>query len=335
MKVSMVMAVYNGEEYLGEAINSILAQTYQELEIIIVNDCSTDSTAKILEEINDVRVKIIHLATNKGAANALNVGIEQAGGDWIAIHDADDISLPYRIEEQVAYLQGKQKVVAVGSFIECIAGNNISEAMFAYMKNVERYKNSIITWQQYREDLLKGCPHTHGSLLISKEALLRAGKYDPKYKIAYDYDMLMRVSGIGHIENVPKVLYKYRLSSNSLSNKDIQDTSREFLSVATTYIQYYRFNHKKNNTNVIVYGSLKGCEAFKELMLREKNFIVHETISDYKVDKIKRAIIDYKKGKVDAFIILDNAPEENNMIKLLSEKGLKLNKNYFTLWSFI
>ena len=81
-------------------------QTYTDLELIIVNDASTDKTGEILERVTDERVTVIHLAENRGAAAALNLGIEQAKGDWIAIHDADDISYPNRIERQMRYLQG-------------------------------------------------------------------------------------------------------------------------------------------------------------------------------------------------------------------------------------
>ena len=117
MDVSVVMAVHNGQEYLREAVESVLLQTYTDLELIIVNDASTDKTGEILERINDERVKVIHLAENRGAAAALNLGIEQAKGDWIAIHDADDISYPHRIERQMRYLQDRPGTVAVGSFI--------------------------------------------------------------------------------------------------------------------------------------------------------------------------------------------------------------------------
>jgi glycosyltransferase involved in cell wall biosynthesis len=84
MKVSLVMGVYNGERFLNETLDSILAQTYSNLEIIIVDDGSTDSTAEILNSIKDERLRIIHLDKNRGVANALNVAISQAKGDWIS-----------------------------------------------------------------------------------------------------------------------------------------------------------------------------------------------------------------------------------------------------------
>ena len=333
MKVSLVMSVYNGEEYLQETIDSILAQKYPDLEIIIVNNGSTDSTAKILNEINDERVKIIHLYMNQGVANGLNTAISHAEGDWIAIHDADDISLPNRIEEQVAYIQANPHVVAVGSFIQCIAGNNISHSKIEHMKNLQRYKNSIITWEQIKTDLFKGCPITHGSLLMSKEAYLKAGRYNTQYKIASDYDLFTHLSAIGPIENIPKVLYKYRISSNSLSNSNVFETSNEFLLASTKYIRNYCFSQKENAPSIIVFGSKKGCETFKELMYTENNFNVHKMMFRYRKEELAKAYIDYKEGKFDAFVILTSASEDKNLLKFLKEKGLKQNSDFFTLWS--
>ncbi|MEH6954787.1 glycosyltransferase family 2 protein [Neobacillus drentensis] len=333
MKVALVMAVYNGEEYLQETLNSILSQTYQPLEIILVNDGSTDSTTEILNAITDQRVKIIHLEVNKGVANGLNVGISQTEAEWIAIHDADDLSLPQRIEEQVNYLKANPDVVAVGSFIQCIAGGNLSDGQKAHMLSNERYKNSILSWEKIREELFKGCPITHGSLLMSKDAFLQAGRYDPQYKIASDYEFFTRLAAVGPVEIVPKVLYKYRISPNSLSNSNVLETSKEFLLSSTKFIRKHCFTGKKGEPVVVVHGTKAGCIAFTKIM--QKEGIFHPRINLFLNGRkdMRKSYELYKLGKIDAFIILSNAPVENQLINYLSDKGLKLNKDYFTLWS--
>lgn len=332
MKVSLVMGVFNGEKYLKETLESILAQTYKDLEIIVVDDGSTDSTSNMLKEIKDERVKVIHLEVNQGVANALNIGIAQANGHYIAIHDADDISLPSRIEEQIAYLSANPHVIAVGSFIECIADKDTSADKYVHMKNLERYKNSIITWEQIKEELFKGSPITHGSLVMTKEAYLKAGKYDSQYKIASDYDFYTRLANVGPIQNVPKVLYKYRISDHSLSNSNVKDTSDEFIVASTRYIKNYCFPYKKEKPSVVVYGTKEGTSVFKNLMLSNQILRVQETMFRYENEKIKNL---YKAGNIDAFIILANAPEEDRFIRFLRGKGLKLNRDYFTLWSAV
>lgn len=333
MSVSIVMAVYNGEAYLKETLKGILAQIHPELEIVIVNDGSNDSTSKILNKIKDERVKVIHLERNQGVANALNFGISQAKGKWIAIHDADDISLPHRIEEQVAYIQANPHVIAVGSFIECIEGKDIPPARVLEMKKLEAYKNSIVTWEKIKDDLLKGCPITHGSLLMTIEAYHKAGGYDPQYRIASDYDFFTRLAAVGPIENIPKVLYKYRISFNSLSNSNVLETSKEFLLAATRYIRNSHFAHKKDKPSVIVYGTKEGVQAFDTLMISQGDLNVVSALFRYQQATMVEAYNAYRSKKIDAFIILANAPEENRLITFLSLRGLKVNKDFYTLWS--
>ncbi|UJF31540.1 glycosyltransferase family 2 protein [Paenibacillus hexagrammi] len=123
MKVSVITAVFNGEAYIQEAIDSILGQTYTDLEYIIVNDGSTDKTREILDRIQDPRVKVIHLPENQGAARCMNLAASHATGEWIAVQDADDISLPRRLELQVEHIRKNPKLVLVGSKIDCISGD--------------------------------------------------------------------------------------------------------------------------------------------------------------------------------------------------------------------
>jgi glycosyltransferase involved in cell wall biosynthesis len=327
------MAIYNGEKYLQETIDSILSQTYQPLEIIFVNDGSTDSTSKILDALTDQRVKIIHLEVNKGVANGLNVGISQTEAEWIAIHDADDLSLPQRLEEQVNYIKANPYVVAVGSFIKCIAGGELSDGQRAHMVSNERYKNSILSWEQIKEELFKGCPITHGSLLMSRDAFLQAGRYDPQYKIASDYEFFTRIAAIGPVEIVPKVLYKYRISPNSLSNSNVFETSKEFLISSTKFIRKNCFSKKKREPIVVVHGTKAGCIAFAKIMQEEGIFHTRINLMLNGIKDMKKSYGLYKQGKIDAFIILSNAPAGMSFINYLSDKGLKLNKGYFTLWS--
>lgn len=332
--VSLVMAVYNGGAHLNETLDGMMSQTYSDLEIIIVNDGSTDSTQRLLNSIKDKRVKVITLEKNSGAANALNIGIEQSRGEWIAIHDADDISLPNRIKEQIAYLSDHSKLVAAGSFIECFTDKDIN-VMNLSISNLQNYKNSIKTSDQVKAELFKGCPITHGSLVMSKEAFLYTGRYNPKYKIAYDYDLYMRLSAIGPIGNTPKILYRYRISSDSLSNLDVIETSNEFLMVAAKYIAKYCFEYKYKKPSVIVFGSVEGCKNFEEVMKAEKNLAVYGSVSGYNPREVLRAYYQYRKGLVDAFIVLPNAPRAEQLIRFLKGKGLAINKNYFRLWSAV
>src|SRR5690606_2460390 len=124
-------------------------------------------TKQILSRISDKRIQTIHLTAKKGAAFALNLGIEQAKGQWIAIHDADDLSYPRRIETQVNYLWKHPDVVAAGSFIKCIRGkgNCIPEINLSGLENLINRKQ---TSEDIKSELYRTCPLTHGSMLFSR-----------------------------------------------------------------------------------------------------------------------------------------------------------------------
>ena len=116
-KISVVMPVYNGEKYLREAIESILDQTYQDFEFIMVNDASTDGSGSILSEFAnlDQRIRILTNESNLGIAGATNRGIAQARGEYIALMDQDDISLPERFEKQVEFLSNHPDISVLGT----------------------------------------------------------------------------------------------------------------------------------------------------------------------------------------------------------------------------
>lgn len=167
MLVSVVTAVYNGEEYLRECIESILDQTYTEFEYIIVNDGSTDRTKEILDAIQDTKVRVIHLERNHGAAFCLNQGINQAEGKWIAVQDADDISTPTRLEEQVNYLKDHPQAIGVGSFVKGIAGKELVSENSLYAH--EFYFNKVMSKEEVYTSRFLTCYVCHGSVMFLKK----------------------------------------------------------------------------------------------------------------------------------------------------------------------
>ncbi|QXM05394.1 GT-D fold domain-containing glycosyltransferase [Crassaminicella indica] len=329
MLVSMVMAVHNGEIYLKEALDSMLSQTYKNIEIIIVNDGSTDTTKDILDQITDNRVRVIHLKDNRGAANALNIGIKEANGSWIAIQDADDNSYPTRIEEQVKYVLEHPLLVGVGSFIECISGrDNISEYN---LKSIAQKRNFFRSREEIRKNIYYGCPLTHSSVMFSKDSFFDVGGYNTDFKIVYDYDLWLRLLEKGEIENVPKVLVQYRMHNESLSNKNARETLKE-IQIASSRAIYRLFRRNKNYMpKVMVIGSKKGCENYKEYIAPNSGLKVEAFIHErWQVPYISRCL---KEGKIDAIIVLDGRGKDKIMDDL-KRRGLKLNTNVFCLYNF-
>ncbi|MDN3017851.1 glycosyltransferase family 2 protein [Paenibacillus sp. BSR1-1] len=327
MLVSMVMAVHNGEKFLQEAIHHALAQTYTEMEFIIVNDGSSDRTKQILDEIQDQRVKVIHLDQNGGAANALNLGIKEASGQWIAIQDADDNSYPTRIEEQVKFIKENPHLVGVATFVRCISGDD-DVPDYVY----EEYtlsRNYHVSKKEIRKIIFWGCPLTHSSVMFSKSAFAEVGGYDPGYKIAYDYDLWLKLLELGDLEKVPKVLLDYRIQKNSLSHKNGFETIHEIQVAASKAVYRMKSKQKQHSPKVMVIGELGSCENYIQKVAPLSGLEVTGII-DKNSSNLSSAIRKIRNGKIDAIIILDN-DNTTKIIRSFGSRYLKYNKDYYIL----
>lgn len=209
-KVSVILPVYNCEAFIHQSIRSILDQTYQELEFIIIDDCSTDNTLAIIKRIQDDRIKLILKTKNTGYVESLNTGIAEAKGEYIARMDADDISLPERIEKQVVFLDNHKDVAVVATKINLI---DYKENQMGDWKN-DKLTNTAADIIDY---LPKGNCICHPSIMAKKE-VLEYYKYDTNQYGSEDWDLWLRLTAEGYrIEKLPEVLLYYRTSPTSVS----------------------------------------------------------------------------------------------------------------------
>jgi len=212
-QITVLMPVYNGEKYLEEAVESILAQTFEDFEFLIFDDGSTDGTLDILERYPDKRIQLIKNQGNLGIAANLNRGIVQARGKYIARMDADDISLPRRFEEQFKFMEANPGIVVCGTWIEFIG------------RTVTWVENNILKNSSDSEEIrcrfLFNCVLTHPSVIMRKDVLHQEGYlYDEKVNRAEDYDMWVRISKKYNLSNLETVLLKYRVHEESISRSD-------------------------------------------------------------------------------------------------------------------
>ena len=187
------MAVYNGEEFLTDAINSILSQTFADFEFIIVNDGSTDATKEILEQYKDPRIRVLD-QSNQGCASARNRAIAQANGQYIAIMDADDVSLPNRLEKTVACIDEHPEVVLVGS--ACIIRSDDTGSETVLRPPTED--------DTLRRSLLRSAPFVDPTNLIRKDAFEKAGGY--KIDHGFDYELYSRLAKLGKLAAIQEPL---------------------------------------------------------------------------------------------------------------------------------
>jgi glycosyltransferase EpsE len=210
MKLSVIMPVYNGMPYVSKAIESILNQTFRDFEFIIIDDGSTDGTADVLHQFyeKDPRIKIFTFNENKGRGYCLAYGVSVAKGELIARMDADDISLPYRFEKQIKYLD-ENYLDIIGSWVKEIDETGNFKRLIKMPVNHDEIVKAI--WS---------CPFIHPTILAKRESLLKAGNYDPKLRNHQDYELWFRCVMDGlRMGNVPEYLLELRKSSNSLKEK--------------------------------------------------------------------------------------------------------------------
>jgi glycosyltransferase involved in cell wall biosynthesis len=329
MKLSVVMTVYNGEDYLTEAIESILKQTYKEFEFIIVNDGSVDRTREILDHLDDNRVRVFHLEKNFGMTYCLNFGIQQAKGTWIVRQDADDISLPQRLEEQLKYIQAYSDAVAVGTLIKSIPGKMpISE----HLLQSYEWSNRLLTREEIRRFRFIAPPVVHGSLTFSKQLFHELGGYNERYKIAQDFDLIIRLLEVGPIDKVPKVLYHYRVDPRSLSRKNETETCDESMRVASDHIRDMIRKKAKTEPIFALIGPKKGCQYFSSRICSENRLMVCKFIYTEEAEPPASGYELFQSGKIDGIMIL-SGPGSETALHYLQERGMELNRNLFSLWN--
>ena len=205
-RVSVLMPVYNGERYLREAVESILNQTFTDFEFIVINDGSTDGSADLLRAYDDPRLRLIEQA-NVGLTRSLNRGIALARGEYIARMDADDISLPTRLQMQIEFLGNHPTVGLVGTSVIHfdVDGKMIMEKLL--LTESARIKEALLSANQL----------CHGSVMFRRECLEKVGGYREEFKHVEDYDLWLRIAEHYEVANLATLLYKWRFTADGIS----------------------------------------------------------------------------------------------------------------------
>jgi glycosyltransferase involved in cell wall biosynthesis len=208
--VSVVMPVFNGAEFLDEAVRSILDQTFRDFEFIIVDDGSTDDTPRILRKYAEADDRVrVHRQENRGVVAALNQACRLAQGRFIARMDADDVSLPRRFEKQIEFLKTHPKVGVLGTWASKIDKQGSVIATWCLPANP-----TVLKWNHF----FRVCV-IHPTVLMRREILEKLNFYRPDAVYAEDWDLWLRASAITEFGNTPEILFKYRISGKNTSKR--------------------------------------------------------------------------------------------------------------------
>jgi len=242
-KISVLMPAYNAEKYIAEAIESILNQTLKDFEFIIVDDCSTDGTLKIIEKYasKDSRIKIIHNTTNLYISKAINAAIEIAKAEIMARMDADDIAMPTRLEKQYKLLMNNPDVAVTGANMQIIDEEGREVCIRKYFANDK----------DLREKIFRYSPFAHPVVMYRRNVVREFGCYTPAFSPSEDVNLWFRIGTKYKFANVPEVLLRYRFFSDSSSNKKIHQVE-----IKTLKMRWYAWRHQgyKPNFFDIIYN---------------------------------------------------------------------------------
>ena len=221
------MPAYNAGLYLDEAVTSILNQTFQDFELIIVDDGSVDATASILHgyEKSDARLRVYH-QENRGMIAALNRACRLSRGRYIARMDADDISLPRRFEAQMEYIRRHPQIGILGTWIYNVDEKGSVKGAWCLPTDPK-----LLKWTNFF-----GVPVPHPTVLMRRDVLERIHFYRSDAAHAEDVDLWFRASAITDFGNVPEVLYKYRVWSGSTHQRGLQMRSDRHVQRLASYI---------------------------------------------------------------------------------------------------
>jgi glycosyltransferase involved in cell wall biosynthesis len=224
-KVSVVIPCYNSSDTLQTSVQSISNQSYESIEIIAVDDGSTDATLSLLKGIaaGEQRLRIFP-REHQGIVSALNAGVAECSGLYIARMDADDIAHPVRFEKQVQFLDQNPDIGVVGSLVEAFPTKNVGEGFKHYLS----WMNGLVTHDQIVREIFVESPLAHPSVMIRKKWLDHVGGYED-VEWAEDYDLWMRLYLAGaKFGKVPEVLLSWRERSDRLTWTDDRYSKENF-----------------------------------------------------------------------------------------------------------
>lgn len=231
-RISVIMPVYNASAYLAESIESILNQTFKNFELIILNDCSTDNSKDIIEHFlsKDNRILFIDKKQNVGPASLRNEGIELAKGEFIALNDSDDISLPTRFEKQLKVFENDVNLCVCGSWYT-IFGEGLKNKI---IKNTEEDA-------KLKVDFLDNC-HIGNSTVTFRKALIGNNRFNPDYVPAEDYELWARLIKNTKFYNIQESLLLYRWHSTNISQTKKENTQRALDLIKLSQLRYLGIN---------------------------------------------------------------------------------------------
>jgi glycosyltransferase involved in cell wall biosynthesis len=226
-KISVLMPAYNAESFIKESISSIINQTFTDFEFIIIDDCSTDNTWKIILELQgkDKRIVAVKNQNNLKLSLTLNKGIELCKAKYIARMDADDYSLPDRLEKQYNYMEANPDIGISGGTMRVCDGNLKAKYLRFYHQ----------TDSDIRKHIFRYSPYCHPLVIFKKEVFSKVGLYDTNYNPAEDYELYFRIGKYFKFGNLTNTLLNYRVIEKSMTTGSTKKMELQTINIREKY----------------------------------------------------------------------------------------------------
>jgi glycosyltransferase involved in cell wall biosynthesis len=248
--VTVLIPVFNAEKYLREAIESILNQTYKNLEILIINDGSTDQSEDIILSYSDDRIRYIKNQQNIKLISTLNLGIKEAKGKYIARMDADDVSMLNRIEKQVRFLEENPSYILCGSNVKLIKNDQKTDEIIHYHNDSSDIKFALAFY----------CPFIHPTVLIRKEILVIHNLfYDSMFLHAEDYHLWTKLVDFGDFINLQDELVYYRIHEHQISSEHKEFQKLKMKEIQNQFLIKRLKDEFSNEEIEILFGDGNSC----------------------------------------------------------------------------
>lgn len=205
--VSVVMPVFNGAAFLAQAIDSVLAQTFENFELLVIDDGSTDESAAVAAAYTDPRLKLLRNDGNKGLPFTRNRGIESARGEFVAFLDSDDIALPLRLERQLAFMRTNPHIAGIGASAQPISADGTVRGDDWVCPGDAAYCKATLLFKAY----------INTSTFFVRRQVLEDCKFDPEILLAEDYDLYIRLSGRYQLLNLSERLIQCRIHTENIT----------------------------------------------------------------------------------------------------------------------
>jgi glycosyltransferase involved in cell wall biosynthesis len=241
-RVTVMVANYNTARYLPECLDSLLNQTYQDFEVLIIDDGSTDNSLEICQKYvaDDVRFRLMRLESNQGLTYARHVGLRESKGKYIAILDADDLATPSRLQRQVEYLEAHPDVILLGSYYSIVDEEG----------QIHRRRKKVPTNDiEIRWKLTFGNCLIHSTIIYRREAALKCGGYDLNIKRGEDIELHSKLIAYGKAAVLPEVLACWRSHKKSMTKSvDAREMEKYYVRVVQNAIKLHTSQHVEYNT---------------------------------------------------------------------------------------